>query len=207
MLFKPNTIPNRIGSIVTSSSPPLASSWSWPSMRQSRLSCKDFSWEFEVKKHLSFRIWDKKQIVLQRFQNLRQKKQTIILFSRVHEEIVYCHSGFCFWILLFRLFSCSCSGQCGRGRLSWEYETSAAPGPTWEEEDKGGCERGGGKGWREKRGGGGGGDRKSLQRRSGASGFFVVYNRAPRFYLILRPTEDKEHLKVCSYCEEISKNM
>ena len=73
-------------------------------------------------------------------------------------------------------------------------------------------------GWRERGGrdvekkdeedeGGEGKGRKSLKRRSGASGFFVVYNRAPRFYLILRPTEDKEHLKVCSYCEEISKNM
>ena len=34
-----------------------------------------------------------------------------------------------------------CSGQCGRGRLSWEYETSAAACPRWEEEDKQGEER------------------------------------------------------------------
>ena len=45
---------NKIGIIVTSSSPPLASSWSWPSMRQSRLSCKYLSWEVETKKHQVF---------------------------------------------------------------------------------------------------------------------------------------------------------
>ena len=82
---------------ITSSSPPLASSWSWPSMRQSRLSCKYL------------------------LKNLREKTSFRVLSSL---SIIYEHShgfpfDFCSWFLLFLFRSMR------QSRLSWEYETSA----------------------------------------------------------------------------------
>ena len=82
---------------ITSSSPPLASSWSWPSMRQSRLSWKCLLKNWREK--TSFRV--------------------LSLLSIIYEHSHGFPFDFCSWFLLFLFRSMR------QSRLSWEYETSA----------------------------------------------------------------------------------